>query len=621
MASSQDHNSMIPAAGTGETASSSDYGYSDAVTFPRFAAFLAATNEYRDLSGSRFRVGSFDGLPQAAGCSHDVGGTSGHALDALAPEQASRKKSSEARLEAKRLAEPAVREYANRLRQGEVELLEEMERASRIVMAECVRNAVLAACRRLDLWPPLPTPEGIEASDCTYEDMSASMDVIAQRMYNDQTRRLRGEAFGSDDGLACRALTASYLVDFAYEVGAPMPPVSETYSTMLEDLELRTAEWEQLHSAEPGDQSAEQKADSSGSSFARAASLLGSLSLRAAAERLRTADAQHLMNVPAGMGEAADAEGMCARRLVLDDLAVEDLSVSDGQKVYMEVECGQQCRKTAACALLGSCGAQAARFEAASISFTYRGSDELAIRIRQWDRLGSLLHGDPVVGCIELPIGPELEDCQPRRVVLPISRNAEHSGTVCFRISLREGSQEPLEQSAVPSQESAPDRAGSRIGTLASAGIGLGVAAGSAVGGVAGSAVNVLGGAVGGAVAAATNVTGPAVNASVRVRTGSGTCLREQASVMIVTEEGTGMCHVYPYETREQADAYFNARSWRLTSRIMFSSRQGAVMEELCQGGMSMPYGTIRKAAFSLQEVPESSASPPEVPESNASPP
>mmetsp|Transcript_9995 Transcript_9995/g.19248 ORF Transcript_9995/g.19248 Transcript_9995/m.19248 type:complete len:610 (+) Transcript_9995:64-1893(+) len=609
MASSEDPESAIPAAGTGETSSSSNYGYSDAVTFPRFAPFLAATHDYRDLSGSRFRVASFDGLPRAAGSSHDGGTTNG---DAPTSEKLLATKSSEARLEAKRLAEPAVREYANRLLQGEVELLEEMERASRIVMAECVRNAVLAACRRLDLWPPLPPPAGVEASDCTYEDMSASMDVIAQRMYNDQTRRLRGEAFGSCDSLACRALTASYLVDFAHEVGAPMPPVSQTYSTMLEDLELRVAEWEyMLDSAEPGAQNVDQKTDSSGSSFARAASLLGSLSLRAAAERLRTTDTQQLMNVAAGTGEAADAGGSYGQQLVLDDLAVEDLSVSDGQKVYMEVAFGQFRQRTPASALFGSSGSQGARFESACIAFAYGASRELAIRIRCWDRLNSLLHGDPIVGEIELPIGPELEDCQPRKVVLPISRNAEHSGTVSFRVFLRNGLQAPLEQPTVPSQESFSGRAGSRLGSFATAGIDLGVAAGSAVGGVAGSAVNVLGGAVGGAVAAAASVTGPAVNASVRVRTGNGTCPQEQAAVIIVTEEGTGMCFVYPYRTRAEADAYFNARTWRLTSRIMFSSQRGVVVEELKQGGLSMPYGTIRKAAFSLQQVPEGDSAPP----------
>lgn len=72
--------------------------------------------------------------------------------------------------------------FAERLRQGDPELAEEHERAFRVVMVEGflpwlglgslmrgVRNAMMAAIQRLELWPPLPTPRGIEEDDCCYE--------------------------------------------------------------------------------------------------------------------------------------------------------------------------------------------------------------------------------------------------------------------------------------------------------------------------------------------------------------------------------------------------------------------------------------------------------------------
>ena len=59
--------------------------------------------------------------------------------------------------------------FASRLRQGDPELAEEHERAFRVVMVEGVRNAMMAAIQRLELWPPLPTPRGIEEDDCCYE--------------------------------------------------------------------------------------------------------------------------------------------------------------------------------------------------------------------------------------------------------------------------------------------------------------------------------------------------------------------------------------------------------------------------------------------------------------------
>merc|ERR1719375_1993474 len=97
------------------------------------------------------------------------------------------------RLAARLQAAPAISCFADRLRSGERELVEEISRAYDVVMNESVRNAMVAAFRELGLWPPSPTPAGVGASDCDFEDLSAPIPVIAQRIYNDEARR-RDEA-------------------------------------------------------------------------------------------------------------------------------------------------------------------------------------------------------------------------------------------------------------------------------------------------------------------------------------------------------------------------------------------------------------------------------------------
>jgi hypothetical protein len=193
--------------------------------FYHFSPLLAASQGYAGLSGCRFRRDSF------------------RDLDDEEPEE---EPSASECLLAKRCAAPAVRSFTERLRAREPALLEEAERAYRIVMAESVRNAMVACFRQLDLWPPSPCPPGVGADDCAYEDLSASVPVIAQRAWNDQVRRQREAdslpGCGVGSSLRC-AMTASYLVDFVHEVGVELPPEPEQQLALLSDFNAKAERW------------------------------------------------------------------------------------------------------------------------------------------------------------------------------------------------------------------------------------------------------------------------------------------------------------------------------------------------------------------------------------------
>merc|ERR1719410_2049459 len=93
----------------------------------------------------------------------------------------------------------------------------------------------------LDMFPPQPSPEDIDSEDCAYEDVSAPLPVVAQRLYNDQARR-KSDALGGPGRLDKRALTAAFITEFAEEVGVTLPTIPETQRSMLQDLSERIAE-------------------------------------------------------------------------------------------------------------------------------------------------------------------------------------------------------------------------------------------------------------------------------------------------------------------------------------------------------------------------------------------
>eukprot|EP00440_Ansanella_granifera_P023161 gb/GFBE01025151.1/.p1 GENE.gb/GFBE01025151.1/~~gb/GFBE01025151.1/.p1 ORF type:complete len:382 (+),score=96.81 gb/GFBE01025151.1/:1-1146(+) len=192
----------------------------DEKAFASFAPLLAASQEYAGNTGCRFRSDSFSCLSRQK--QKEVKGASN---------------------ELSEWAEAVVREFADRLIAREPALLEEMDRAFEIVMDESVRNAMIAAFREVELWPPVPRPDSICDDDCDYEDLQAPVPVIAQRAWNDEAKRRRA-AHGADEQFR-RAVTASYLVDFAHEVGWQLPAAAQSHMEKLSEFGARMAEWSQ----------------------------------------------------------------------------------------------------------------------------------------------------------------------------------------------------------------------------------------------------------------------------------------------------------------------------------------------------------------------------------------
>lgn len=224
-------------------------GCLDLESFPVFVPLLEACQDYARLSGCRFPRGALQTFEELSGSEKEM-------------------------LSARRKAAPLVIEFKARLKQQEQELLETVQRAYRLLMNESVRNAIVAMCRELDLWPPKPPPAGILADDCAYEDTSAPLPEIAQRAYNDEARRGREDVL---QPLLKRATTASFIVDFATEVGVEMPAQSQLHLSMLEEFMSRAEEWG------PGPDARGQV----GSSARARKALMGGLGSGRAAESLR----------------------------------------------------------------------------------------------------------------------------------------------------------------------------------------------------------------------------------------------------------------------------------------------------------------------------------------------
>lgn len=196
----------------------------DAEAFPAFTTLLVACQEYAELSGSRFKKGYFREFDEEV-AKAKLQSCSGE-LPPL--------------VTAKLKAAPVVNDYVQRMRKGDQALLDGIDSAHRSVMAESIRSAVVATCQELQLWPPRPTPRGIDVSDCAYQDMTAMLPEIAQRAYNDETRRKTENALRP---LVRRATTASFIMDFAGEAAGVAPPILESHHEMLEDFMERVEEW------------------------------------------------------------------------------------------------------------------------------------------------------------------------------------------------------------------------------------------------------------------------------------------------------------------------------------------------------------------------------------------
>lgn len=293
----------------------------DQASFEHFAPLLEASQEYASHSGCRFRRGSFDGIPTVAATLGSEplrvgvarGGDSGLYLAA------------------KIKAAPFVADFAERLRAGEAGLVEEVERAFNIVIAESVRNAMIGMCQAMDMFPPSPAPMGVDDKDCSYEDTSVPLPIISQRLYNDQVRRLF-DAYGGPSRVEQRALTAVFITDFAEDVGVRLPEIPKTQRDMLSELAARVEE------------ATDRQGKCEAETASRRDAFLGALGVGAAAERLRE-DAKRWAEKckPVAVGAAIKASGERLRHRVNKQLHVAPFSLG-GLDIPLTHRAVQQCR-------------------------------------------------------------------------------------------------------------------------------------------------------------------------------------------------------------------------------------------------------------------------------------
>lgn len=194
----------------------------DAEVFPAFRPLLLACQAYAELSGCRFQRGAFQDLERELSLAMEGG-------DDLPP-----------LLAAKMCAAPVVEDFGERARCNDSELSEAAHSAYRLVMSESVRSGIVATCRELSLWPPPPSAESIDQDDCSFEDTTAPLPVIAQRAYNDEARREREQVL---QPLLRRTVTASFIVDFVVDAGMVMPALSDVHQNMLQEFMARVEEW------------------------------------------------------------------------------------------------------------------------------------------------------------------------------------------------------------------------------------------------------------------------------------------------------------------------------------------------------------------------------------------
>jgi len=203
----------------------------DETAFQHFAPLLAASQRYAKLGGCRFRSASFDGITHDD-CDDPVVGSA-------------RYHDSGARLAAKIQAAPAVNDFKVRLCAGDLGLTREMEHAHSIVMRESIRNVMISTFKALDIFPPAElAPHVDNGGGCNYEDMSATLPLIAHRLYNDQARR-ECNAIGEHSWVQQQANTAAFLVDFASESDVRLPPMPQMQQEILRDFAQRTDEFTQ----------------------------------------------------------------------------------------------------------------------------------------------------------------------------------------------------------------------------------------------------------------------------------------------------------------------------------------------------------------------------------------
>jgi hypothetical protein len=206
----------------------------DVYSFPAFKPLLEACQEYARITGSRFPKGALKDLEENAG------------------------KDSKAVSELRKSA-GVVSEFRSRLIQRDEGLIQCLKFAYQQVMTESVRNGIVATCRELDLWPPEPPPADVFDDDCAWQDLTVPLPIIAQRTFNDNVKRGQNQVLRP---LHLQAITASFIVDFATDVGAASELSSPTdmHKEQLTEFMMRVDEWVQTNAASTGSKPRAQRA-------------------------------------------------------------------------------------------------------------------------------------------------------------------------------------------------------------------------------------------------------------------------------------------------------------------------------------------------------------------------
>mmetsp|Transcript_66281 Transcript_66281/g.158563 ORF Transcript_66281/g.158563 Transcript_66281/m.158563 type:complete len:371 (-) Transcript_66281:306-1418(-) len=226
-------------------------------TFPNFSPLLRAAQDYARLSGCRFLGRDFRaelarGCGRSSGCSPsllsdpcndgafvDTGACGEHPL-------------------ARAAASADVEKFACRLSQGDSDLLKELNLAFDLIMAESIRSTMVGKCRELDMWPPTDPSSGVPSNEvptachCDYIeeviDPSSSLPSIARLLYNDEQQR---KSRKTSSALTLRkAMMASFLTDFAAEVGIGAPDMPARFVGVMEQFSSKALEWEDEQEAE-----------------------------------------------------------------------------------------------------------------------------------------------------------------------------------------------------------------------------------------------------------------------------------------------------------------------------------------------------------------------------------
>jgi len=136
-----------------------------------------------------------------------------------------------------------VTRWDSNLLEAEHGLVLDLDRAFQTVNEESVRSAMVGACKELGLFESHAEVEDyLSSHECDWENVSVSLPLIAQRLFEDDSRRRSKDA--NNERTQQRLLaTATFLVDFADQAGVSLPQMSETHRKRLKSFRKRVKEW------------------------------------------------------------------------------------------------------------------------------------------------------------------------------------------------------------------------------------------------------------------------------------------------------------------------------------------------------------------------------------------